>query len=126
MVRSAWLAVAAVVFALATAGAEPPNTLTLDNQSGEDALVKVVGPGGSTVTVPTSTSRTVHVAAGEHALLVRYGREPGPFSYSKGDPFAVEQTATQYSIITITLHKVVNGNYRTEAIPAEEFERAAR
>ncbi len=34
----------------------------------------------------------------------------------------VEETATSYSIITITLHAVADGNYDTESIPAEEFE----
>src|ERR1043166_6070969 len=91
--------------------AEPPNTLTLDNQSGDDALVKVVGPSPSAVVVPTGASRTVHVAAGEYVLLVRYRDASAHYTYAKGDPFTVRQTATQYSVNTVTLHKVLNGNY---------------
>lgn len=113
------------VFLLLSGGAlaEPPNTLTLDNRSGEDALVKVVGPTSAAVEVPTGSSRTIHVAGGGYLLLVRYGRDPRRYSYTKGDPFTVRQTPTQYSMTTITLHKVVNGNYGTVRIPAGEFER---
>jgi hypothetical protein len=57
--------------------------------------------------------------------VTRYGASTDQYTYSKGDPFKVTQTATQHSIITITLHKVVNGNCATSPIPAAEFDRAA-
>src|SRR5262249_41067982 len=104
--------------------AEPPNTLTLENQSGEDALVKVGGPLSVEVAVPTGASRTVHVAAGEYVLLVRYGHEAENYRYVTGDPFMVEQTAIGYSVITIPLHTVVDGNYDIAPVSAADFERA--
>lgn len=55
---------------------------------------------------------------------MRYGSKPEKYRYSKGDPFTIIQTATQYSVTTITLHKVVDGNYPTHPISAEEFEKA--
>ena len=100
------------------------NTVTFDNQSGEYGAVKLVGPTPRMVDVPHGQKRTVNVAAGEYYILVRYGSKPDQYSYAKGDPFTVQQTATQYSCITITLHKVVNGNYRTRSSSREEFDKA--
>jgi hypothetical protein len=37
----------------------------------------------------------------------------------------VTQTSTQHSVITITLHKVVDGNYHSDPISAAEFDRAS-
>jgi hypothetical protein len=98
-----------------------PNTITFDNKSGETALVKVIGPSGQTVEVPNRQSRTVNIEAGEYYILVRYGSNPKEYSYAKGNPFTITQTATQYSATTITLHKVLDGNYLTHPISAEEF-----
>jgi ABC-type Fe3+-hydroxamate transport system substrate-binding protein len=102
-----------------------PNTITFDNKSGEPATVKLVGPTGQTVEVPQGESRTINVAAGKYYILVRYGSKADEYTYSKGDPFTVEQTATQYSAISITLHKVVDGNYPTHPTSSEEFNKAA-
>lgn len=99
-------------------------SITFDNQSGEPALVKLVGPTTQAVEVPNGEKRTVNVAAGEYYLLARYGADPKRYIYSRGDPFKVEETATRYSVITITLHKVVGGNYPTHPTSAEEFDRA--
>jgi hypothetical protein len=63
------------------------------------------------------------VAAGEYYILVRYGSKPEQYSYAKGDTFTVQQTATQYSSITITLHKVVGGIYRTQSSSSNEFDK---
>jgi len=102
-----------------------PNTITLDNKSGEIGIVKLIGPTGQTAEVPNGQSRTVNVAPGEYYILVRYGNKPEAYKYAKGDPFTVTQTTTQYSATTVTLHKVVGGNYPTHPISAEEFEQAA-
>ena len=103
---------------------EQPNTVTFINQSGEPALVKLIGPTSLLVEVPNGTSRTVNVAAGEYYELVRYGSQPSHYRYSKGKTFTVEQTATQYSVTSITLHKVVGGNYPTHPISEKEFDDA--
>lgn len=99
------------------------NTITFDNQSGEPAIVKLAGPTGQTITVPNGQSRTANVAAGEYYILVRYGSKPEAYRYAKGDPFTVTQTATQYSAISITLHKAVVGNQPIHPTSREEFEK---
>ena len=101
-----------------------PNTITFDNKSGEQAVVKLIGPAGQIVYVPNEQTRTVNALVGEYYILVRYGSEPASYRYTKGDPFTVIQTATQYSATTITLHKIVGGNYPSHPISAEEFENA--
>lgn len=99
------------------------NTISFDNQSGESALVKLIGPIGQTIEVPTGKSRKVNVCAGEYYILVRYGSKPNQYTYSKGKPFKVTQSATQYSVITITLHKVIGGNYPTYPTSNKEFDK---
>ena len=98
-----------------------PNTITFENQSGEGALVKLIGPVRWNIPVPNGTSRAINVPAGNYYILTRYCDSSNHCSYSKGDPFTVIQTETQYSDITITLHKVPNGNYRTYPATATEF-----
>jgi hypothetical protein len=56
--------------------------------------------------------------------VTRYGANPDDYTYSRGDPFKVTQTAKQHSAITITLHKVVGGNYPSTPIDAAEFDKA--
>lgn len=101
------------------------NTVTLINRSGNDALVALVGPTRVTVKVPDGTSQTVNVAAGSYELLARYDEEKR-YRYGKGEPFTVTQTTTQYSVISITLHKVVDGNYTINDASEREFEAAYR
>ena len=104
--------------------AETPRArITFDNQSGQTALVKLVGPSRRMAQVPNLQKRTVTATGGQYYILTRYGSKPDDYTYSKGDGFHVVQTARQHSVIMITLHKVVGGNYNTKKIPAEEFER---
>lgn len=100
------------------------STLTLDNQSGQPAMVKLIGPISQFVAVPNSEKRAVSIGAGKYYLLARYGSDPHRYTYSRGDPFMVEETTTQYSVITITLHPVVGGNYHTRQTSAQEFDSA--
>ena len=101
-----------------------PNTITFDNQSGEFAVVKLMGPTTVSVEVPNGQDRTVHVKPGDYYLLGRYGTQPNEYKYTKGEPFEVIQSGLQYSVITITLHKVVHGNYHARPVSGEEFEGA--
>ena len=118
------LFVAAVAALSTVANAQGyPNQITFDNRSGNDALVELVGPTGSVVPVPNNQDRTLQVAPGTYFLLVRYGDAPGGYSYTRGQAFSVEQIGNTYSVITITLHKVIGGNYEAHTIPASEFER---
>lgn len=99
------------------------NEITFDNQSSSQALVKLVGPSPRTVTVLNNSRETVHVGPGNYYILVRYGSGQGKYTYSKGRAFNVEESADSYSVITITLHKVIGGNYETRPIAASEFDR---
>lgn len=102
---------------------ELKNTITFENQSGEYVLVKLVGPTAQSLEVPNGETRTVNVAAGEYSILARYGSTPDQYTYTKGDPFMVTKTTTQYSAMTITLHKVVGGNYPAHPTSQEEFDK---
>jgi hypothetical protein len=114
-----------VWLSLADASAQTKQaTVTFDNQSGNPAVVKLIGPTGALAEVPSGQKRTVKVTGGQYYIVTRYGADPDQYTYSKGDAFNVTQTSRQYSVITITLHKVENGNYSSRQIPAEEFERA--
>ncbi len=99
------------------------NTVVFDNQSGEPALVKLLGPTSKDVEVPTGTKGTVTAAAGRYYIKVRYG-VPDRYHYAKGDGFEITETATTRSVITITLHKVSNGNYSTTPIGKDAFDSA--
>jgi len=100
---------------------EQSSTITFKNFSGEYALVKVRGSTRVDVTVPSGTTKTVNVNAGTINIAVRYGLSE-PYSYSQGEPMQVEETATSYSAITLTLHKVANGNYESSRISGAAFD----
>ena len=108
-----------IVFAC-TASAMAQNKVNFDNQSGEPALVKLVGPTQTEVEVPNGATVGVEAAAGHYFIKVRSGM-PGKYRYSKGDEFDVRETATTKSEITITLHKVIDGNYDSRPISEDEF-----
>jgi len=107
------------VFAASTTATDK-STITFINKSGVPALVKLVGPTKHTVEVGNGDSQTVRVAGGEYHMLVRYGTE-GKYRYSKGDPFNVTETQTQYEEISITLHTVAGGNYDSKPSSPDEF-----
>lgn len=96
------------------------NKVVFDNQSGDPALVKLIGPTKTEVQVPNGTKAGVDAAAGKYAIKVRYGT-PGNYRYSKGQEFEVTETATARSKTTITLHKVIAGNYDAHPISESEF-----
>lgn len=106
---------------LAQYGGNEGSTITFLNQSGEPALVKLRGATNTEVYVLNNSSKTVGALGGHHYILVRYGIAPN-YTYSQGDSFSVTETATEYSDITITLHKVVYGNYRSQSLSQEDFD----
>jgi hypothetical protein len=108
---------------IASAG-EHPGTVTFENRSGEAALVILRGPTEQLVEVPNAESRTVHAAGGGYDIMVRYGSEPEGYRCARGDPFTVTETEREYSVISITLHPVVGGNYPTHRISKDEFDGA--
>jgi hypothetical protein len=101
--------------------ARAQNMVVFDNQSGEPALVKVVGPTSAQVEVPNGAKQGVEAASGHYTIKVRYGVK-GKYHYAKGDDFEVTETPTTRSETTITLHKVVGGNYGSRPISEKEFE----
>ena len=112
--------VVAIVATASTLWAQSRPTITFDNQSGENALVRLAGPTSGLVGVPNGAARTVEVSGGEYRIYVRYG-EPGRYHYTKGDPFTVYEGRDGVDVITITLHKVANGNYGSRPSDAAEF-----
>ena len=96
------------------------NKVVFDNQSGEPALVKLIGPTQREVEVPNGAKAGADAAAGRYTIKVKYDN-PGKYRYSKGQEFEVTETSTAKSETTITLHKVVAGNYETEPISEQEF-----
>ena len=101
---------------------EPRNTITIDNQSGQYAEVKVIGPSKEFVKIPLDQRRTVRVAEGQYYLLVRYGFSPKEYVYTKSDPFTVTEPEGKFSIITFTLHRIVAPVPGTHQVSGEEFE----
>ena len=97
------------------------NKVVFDNQSGEPALVKLVGPTPANVEVPSGNKASTDAAAGRYIIKVRYGTA-GKYRYTQGEEFQVAESATTRSEVTITLHKVVGGNYDTYTIPASAFD----
>jgi len=107
-------------------GPERPtlNTVTFDNKCGKPALVKLVGRKITSVEVPNGTAETVVAPAGHYFIKVRFGVVPPDpeYSYTRGDEFDVTQTPASVARITITLHPVAHGNYRSRSISAAEFD----
>jgi hypothetical protein len=99
----------------------PPNSITFDNQSGQNAIVKVVGSMRVVAKVQNGQKRTVHVPTGEYYFLVRYGDSPKEYTYTKSASLEVTQPEDQHSIITITLHRRVKGDFKAESVSGEEF-----
>jgi len=112
-----WLVVAAWAVSLCAFG---QNKVVFDNQSGDPALVRLIGPTKSDVQVPNGAKAGVDAAAGKYIIKVRYGT-PGNYRYAKGEEFEVTETAAARSETTITLHKVVAGNYDAKPISEAEF-----
>jgi uncharacterized protein YcfL len=98
------------------------NILTFINHSGEDALVKLVGPSRKLVEVPNRRERTVSIAGGEYQIYVRYGNGQG-YRYARGEVFRIVDNPSGYTVARLTLHGVINGNYRTYRSSEDEFNR---
>jgi hypothetical protein len=92
--------------------------LVFSNKSGDDVLVKVVGPTRTRVLVRKGSSESAEVQIGSYHIKARCG-EPGRFRYWKGEPFEIKENRR----LTITLHRVASGNYDTGTISAGEFDR---
>ena len=96
------------------------NEVEFDNQSGQIALVKLIGPTMREVNVPINSKFSVTAMPGSYHILVRYGTSDN-YQYTKGEKFEVTETTTKRSRTTITLHKVIGGNYDAKPISENEF-----
>ena len=107
----------------AATGSPEHNAITFVNHSGEDATVKLIGPSARLIAVPSAATRTSSVAAGTYHILIRYGR-PGDYRYAKGDPFTVADYPGRYTVTTVSLHTVADGNYSIRPSSDKEFQTA--
>ena len=101
------------------------SVVTLDNQSGQPALVRLVGPTRAEVLVPAGGRNSVRrVAGGHYTIYARYG-VPGNYRHTRGDSFDVRDGGLGYSRVTITLHTIPAGNYAMHGSSVSEFSAAA-
>ncbi|GJL55044.1 MAG: hypothetical protein NPIRA02_21760 [Nitrospirales bacterium] len=100
----------------------PQNKITFENHSGQNAVVKLIGPTKVVVSLVRGQKRIVRVAEGDYHVLVRYGSGPKEYSYSKSAPFTVDQPDNQVSIITFTLHRRSGGSFQSKSVSGDEFE----
>ena len=118
--KCAAFAVLLVLMMAELVAAQNVPTLRFVNYSGEDATVKLIGPTSGYIEVPNGTARTVGVRGGSYAIVIRYGT-PDNFTYQRGDQFQVSESAYSVARISITLHKVLNGNYGTRNAQPTDF-----
>ncbi len=91
------------------------NMITFDNQSGEQAVVNLIGPSSKIVVVPKGSRQSVNAKPGSYYIEVRYGTKRNT-PYIKGEKFIITESGTENSSKTITLHKVVAGNDNSHPI----------
>ena len=101
---------------------KPSNTLTIQNDSGQFVLVKIVGPTRAVMKVPLDRKKKIHLAPGEYYILVRFGFAPKEYIYTKGEPFTLTQEQDRFSHTSITLHRVIPGIENPYEASGEEFE----
>jgi hypothetical protein len=117
------------------------STLTVDNGTATDAVVKVVRLGAKeelvrNFYVPHGKQFTAEkIPPGQYVLRVAFGTDwdakarkfAADRSFSETEAFDVSEEKTddgvRYSVLTITLHKVLNGNFKSDPIDEEAFSR---
>ena len=107
---------------MAHAAQSTPNMITFENQSGRNAVVRVIGPTHAVAKMQRDETRIVRVAAGEYYILVRYGDSEKEYTYTKSAPFSVTQSEGKVSIITFTLHRRSGGTFNSQPVSGQEFE----
>jgi hypothetical protein len=93
--------------------------LTIVNNSGTVALVKVYGPSSASVEIKNNGSETLVVPSGHYYVKVRYGQADN-YNYMRGDEFIIF-----LSHVTVGLRQVTDGNYRISPISKDDFTRGA-
>jgi hypothetical protein len=117
--RVLFIVVLAVMFFGTLSQAADKNKLTVVNQSGEDAAVKIIGPREWLLDIPAGEDRTILLPAGNYRYLVRYGAESN-HRYTRGTPFQIEQTRVGFTEASITLISSP-GQIQNDPLLVEEF-----
>jgi hypothetical protein len=84
----------------------PVGSISFQNQSGTDAVIRLLGPSVQKLILLDGQSVDAHVDPGAYDVLVRYGRAPSEYLYSKAGPISV----TKHSNFHIALHKLSVNN----------------
>lgn len=105
-------------------------SLTVDNTSGATPAFVRLWAGGSA----PEPVRTIYIGSGKSFKItgllpgkydVRYADAYYPKCATKSEPFELTQrktdTGTEYSVVTLTLYTVSNGNSRHSSIPLTEL-----
>ncbi len=128
MLGAIWGSIIVTIFLLAAlpvlahASQTPSHTITFDNQSGRNAVVRVMGPTKAVAKMQRDETRIVRVVTGEYYILVRYGDSEKEYSYTKSSPFSVTQSDGKFSIITFILHRRGGGSFNVQPVSGTEFE----
>jgi len=101
---------------------KPSHTLTVQNDSGQFVLVKIVGPTRAVLKVPLDQKKKAHLASGKYYILVRFGFAPKEYIYTKGEAFTLTQEQDRFSHTSIILHRVVAGIENPHEVSGKEFE----
>ncbi len=102
---------------------KPSHTLTIQNDSGQFVLVKIVGPTRAVLKVPLDQKKKAHLVSGKYYILVRFGFAPKEYIYTKGEAFTLTQEEDRFSHTSITLHRVVAGIENPHGVSGKEFEK---
>jgi hypothetical protein len=110
------------------------SVLSTQNGTDTDALVRVIAvPSGRLIrnffVGASHEFRAEEIPPGNYVLRVALGRDWNEqerrFNYRRSfeetESFEITESATEFSEMTITLHKVLNGNFRSHAIGEEQF-----
>jgi hypothetical protein len=97
------------------------NKLTIANQSGDDAAIRVMGPREWLIEVPNGQERTFLLPNGNYTYLTRYGQDPN-YRYSRGTPFQIEKSQIGFTEATLTLISAPGPGPSDPAL-AEQFNR---
>ena len=102
------------------------NTLTVENGTDAMALVRIkdrrTGVVQFEMTLEPNESQSHDITSGNYTEVVRFGRRPDEFTYSKGEGFAIDSSPGAVCQATLTLHRVREGNYQTRQCSKNEFE----
>ncbi len=116
------MGVLAMVPVVAWADSTKPNSITFENQSGRNAVVRIIGPTKSIAKMQRDETRIVHVSAGDYYILVRYGDSKKEFNYTKSAVFPVTQSENKFSVIRFILHRRSGGTFNSQPVSGNEFE----